>query len=198
MNQGNLSKKLLMAATAIVAVMAVAAIIAPRVRAGSKAARAAAGTTADVKNSSGAPADPNSVAAPTFALPGVDGKTLKLADYKGKVVLVDFWATWCGPCRRGIPDLQALYGQYKDKGFVVLGLSVDRGGLDMVKKFVTANEIVYPMALADEETEEAYGGIAAIPTAFLIDQKGNIRKMYRGLHPKEELEKDVQALLAEA
>jgi peroxiredoxin len=175
-----------------------------------RASEAGAGGTSADRNTAKAPAagdaganaakaaSPALTPAPLFELTGVDGKPVKLADYKGKVVILDFWATWCGPCRRGIPDLMSLYDQYKGKGFMVVGLSVDRGGMGAVKQFATANKMNYPVVLADPGTQSAYGGMYSIPTAFLIDQKGNIRKKYVGLQPKERLEKDVQALLSEA
>jgi cytochrome c biogenesis protein CcmG/thiol:disulfide interchange protein DsbE len=139
---------------------------------------------------------PDSKPAPLFELAGIDGKTVKLADLKGKVVLVDFWATWCGPCRKGIPHLISLYDQYKSQGLVVVGVSVDSKGMDPVADFAKKNKISYPIVMSDSKTQRAYGGIPQIPTAFLIDQKGNIRKKYIGYQTREVLEKDLLRLIS--
>jgi cytochrome c biogenesis protein CcmG/thiol:disulfide interchange protein DsbE len=141
-------------------------------------------------------------AAPEFALSNVAGGTLRLSDLKGKVVLLDFWATWCGPCRMGIPHLNELYRSNKAQGFEIVGISVDRGrgatsGLETVRQFTAKMPIDYPLVMADGPTVRAYGGINSIPTAFLIDRAGRVRKQYVGLQPKQVFERDVKALLAE-
>ncbi|MFN8178179.1 MAG: TlpA disulfide reductase family protein [bacterium] len=141
-------------------------------------------------------------AAPEFALSRVAGGTLHLSDLKGKVVLLDFWATWCGPCRMGIPHLNELYRENKKSGLEIVGISVDRGqgnqsGLETVRDFTTKMPIDYTLVMADGQTVYAYGGIRSIPTAFLIDRSGHVRKQYVGLQPKEVFQKDVRDLLAE-
>lgn len=112
-------------------------------------------------------------AAPDWRLAGLDGKTVKLSDFKGKVVVLNFWATWCPPCRKEIPDLIALQKKY-GKDLVVVGVSLDENGLAAVKSFVAKNGINYPVVMGDQETASAYGGITAIPTTFVIDRAGNI------------------------
>jgi peroxiredoxin len=142
------------------------------------------------------------VMAPTFSLDAVAGGTIELADYRGKVVLLDFWATWCGPCRAAIPDLNALYAEHKDAGLEVIGISVDQGrgsvsGVDLVKRFAQRIEMHYPLAMADAQVVRDYGGIRSIPTAFLVDREGRVRQKFVGLRPKSVYDREVRALLAE-
>lgn len=122
--------------------------------------------------------------APDFALTSVDGKTVKLSDYKGKIVILDFWATWCGPCRKGIPDLVSIQKEFP-KDVVVIGVSVDR---DRTKKdvpsFVKNYNINYPIVYSTDKVVNDYDGIEAIPTSFIIDKKGNIVDKHVGLVDK--------------
>jgi cytochrome c biogenesis protein CcmG/thiol:disulfide interchange protein DsbE len=134
--------------------------------------------------------------APAFALKSAsDGKVMKLSDLKGKVVVVDFWATWCPPCRAEIPDFVALQKQYGPKGLQIVGVSVDKGGTDGVVKFMKENHINYPILMSDSATEAAYGGIRAIPTTFLIDKKGNLVHKFIGATEKADFEKQIKAVL---
>lgn len=134
-------------------------------------------------------------AAPQFTLKDINGRNVNLADYKGKVIILDFWATWCPPCRDEIPDFIALQNEYGKKGLQVIGISVDREGVKVVKPFYEKMGMNYPVLLTDGKVETAYGGIRAIPTTFIIDKKGSIAKKYVGFQPKSVFEKDIKGLL---
>ena len=122
--------------------------------------------------------------APDFALKSVDGKVVKLSDYKGKVIILDFWATWCPPCRKGIPDLISIQNEYKND-VVIIGVSLDGDKtIKDVPDFIKQYGINYPIVYGDEKIVTAYGGIQAIPTAFVIDKKGNIVDQHVGLVDK--------------
>ena len=133
--------------------------------------------------------------APAFELTSTDGKKITLADYKGKVVIVDFWDTWCPPCRMEIPHFIELYSQYKAKGFEMLGVVLGREGKAKVLDFIKTNNINYPNAYSTEAFLNAYGPIEGIPTTFVIDQKGYIYKTYTGYRDKAVFEGDIKALL---
>ena len=138
-------------------------------------------------------------AAPDFALKDADGKTVHLADYKGKVVLLDFWATWCGPCRIEIPWFTDLERTRKDKGFEVLGVSMDDNGWEDVKPFLAQMKVNYRVVIGDDATTQAYGGVDSLPTAFLIDKQGKIAAIHIGLDGggRKEFEDGVDELLGE-
>ena len=134
--------------------------------------------------------------APDFRLPGVNGRPVSLSQYRGKVVLLDFWATWCGPCRSEIPSFVALQKKYRKQGLVVIGLSIDQGGSRVVADFARRNKVNYPVAIADDAVRQAYGGISAIPTTFLINRRGEIAKRYVGAMPRQAFEGDIKPLLS--
>lgn len=137
------------------------------------------------------------VEAPTFSLADIEGKSLSLKDYKGKVVLLMFWATWCGPCRMEIPHLIELQNTYGKKGFAVLALSVSdqQQTIERMTAFVKQAKINYRVALKGESVATQYGGMESIPTAFLIDRSGKLRVKFVGAHPKEDIEREMLALL---
>jgi peroxiredoxin len=141
---------------------------------------------------------PKSKPAPSFTLQDLNGNTVSLSDFKGKVIILDFWATWCPPCVKEVPHFVELYEQYKDREFVIVGISVDREGVGVVKSFVQKYKVNYPILMTDGRVEKAYGDITSIPTTFVIDSEGNIRRSYIGYRDKEVFEKDITALLAEA
>ncbi|MES2695128.1 MAG: TlpA disulfide reductase family protein [Verrucomicrobiota bacterium] len=140
---------------------------------------------------------PKIAAAPKWSLKDVDGKTVTSDDLKGKVVVVDFWATWCPPCRMEIPGYVELQKKYGKDGFVIVGASMDEGGPEAVKSFATSKGINYMMVMADEAVVAAFGGIEGLPTTFLIDRNGQIRDRKIGFEDHETYEKKVEAVLGE-
>ncbi len=132
---------------------------------------------------------------PSFTLADVDGKAVSLADYKGKVVMVDFWATWCGPCRQAIPHLNELYAQNRGKGFEILAIAMDENGEKVVPPFVATNQINYTVLLGTPDVEAAFGGLLGYPTTFLIDRNGEIVDKTLGYRPKEYFEEKLKPLL---
>ena len=132
---------------------------------------------------------------PEWSLKDMEGKTVRSTDLKGKVVIVDFWATWCGPCRTEIPNFIALQKKYEKQGLVVVGLSVDEDGADVVKRFARKLGMNYPVLLSDEKTREAFGGIEAVPMTFIVDREGHIAKKHLGFTDKDEFEKEIKPLL---
>lgn len=140
-------------------------------------------------------AQKSSALAPDFTLPTSDGKSMKLSDLKGKVVILDFWATWCPPCRKGIPDLIALKKKYGAKGFEIVGVSVDTDTKSEVVPFMKEQKINYPVVYGNMNVYQQYGGIRAIPTSFVIDKQGKIVASYEGLISVETYENHIKKLL---
>ena len=136
----------------------------------------------------------NPDAAPDFDLKGIDGKSVALAALRGKVVFLNFWATWCGPCRAEIPDLVALQERYKDR-LQIIGLNVDDDDAEEIKKYVSENGIQYPVAMAPNDLRVQYGGIPALPTSFVLDTEGRVVQKHVGLWASALYETEVRALL---
>ncbi len=132
--------------------------------------------------------------APDFSLANANGGTIKLSDFKGKVVILDFWATWCPPCRKGIPDLIELKNQYGDK-IAIIGISVDTDSKEEVVPFIQKMGINYPIAYSSPEVVQSFGGIDAIPTSFVVDKEGKIVDMHVGLVPKADFISVIDKLL---
>ncbi len=132
--------------------------------------------------------------APDFSLKTPDGKRLALSDYSGKVVVVNFWATWCPPCRAEIPDFVEVYNDLKDKGLVVVGITLDDAP-EKIRAVMVDKKITYPVVVADQAALSRYGGINAVPTTFIVDRKGNLVSRQVGAMDKKMLEELVKKLL---
>ncbi|MBU1909064.1 MAG: TlpA family protein disulfide reductase [Verrucomicrobia bacterium] len=143
---------------------------------------------------------PSGPAASVFSIPSLQplGEQINLESFKGKVVLLDFWATWCPPCRSELPALGRLYEDLKDQGFVLVGMTVDDESVEQVARAAGRFSLPYPVGLAGPEIQEAYGGIRAVPTKFLLDRQGSVRQRYLGVVPDTQIRADVSALLAES
>ena len=133
--------------------------------------------------------------APDFTVYDLENKPLRTADFKGKVVLLDFWATWCPPCLEEIPHFKKLHLQYSSQGLVILGVSLDEAGRDHVKEFVKENSIPYPIAMSNDKIVKDFGGIRGIPTTFVIDRDGKIVSKLVGYHDLEEFESLIKKVL---
>lgn len=135
--------------------------------------------------------------APNFKLQRLDGGTLELGSLKGKAVLIDFWDTWCPPCRKALPHLQEISETYSGD-LVVVGVAMGRDGADKVRSYVAQNELTFEFVLADAPQYTVmrdFGGVQSIPTTFLLDREGVIHKIWTGAMPKAEYEKAVRQVL---
>jgi thiol-disulfide isomerase/thioredoxin len=134
-------------------------------------------------------------AAPDFALNDVNGRPVKLSDFRGKVVLLNFWATWCGPCKVEIPWFIEFEQKYKDRGLVVIGVSMDEEGWSVVKPYLAERRINYRVVIGTEKMGQSYGGVDSLPTTLLIDKDGQIVATHVGLVSKSEYENEIVQLL---
>ena len=125
------------------------------------------------------------------------GRTLELEALKGRVVLLDFWATWCPPCKKELPELAALYTQMESQGVTLVGMTVDQGSAQDVAAAVAPFDLPYPVVLADEDAQKQFGGIRAVPTKFLLDKEGQVVEKYVGLVSIEKLKTDIEKLLVD-
>ena len=134
--------------------------------------------------------------APGFALQDATGKTVKIEDYRGKVVLLDFWATWCTGCKKEIPWFSEFQRTYGAQGLAVVGVSMSEGGWNVVKPFLAETHVPYRMLLGDDPTAQRYG-IQNLPDTFLIDRQGRVAAAYMaGLVDKDDVEANIKALLS--
>ena len=133
--------------------------------------------------------------APGFTLKDATGRTVQLSDYKGKIVLLNFWATWCGPCKIEIPWFIDFEQRYKDRGFAVLGVSMDEDGWEAVKPYIESKKVNYRVVIGTDEVAELYGGVSSLPTSFLIDRQGKIASTHVGLVSKSVYQNDIEQLL---
>jgi peroxiredoxin len=129
-----------------------------------------------------------------FTLQDMNGNKVKLSDYRGRVVLLEFWATWCPPCRASIPGLEKIHKAYKEKGLVVLAVSMDEGDWPSVKSFMKDYGITYTVLKGTDEVASQYH-VRTIPMLLILDKEGRISKRYMGFGMEEDLEKDIKAVL---
>jgi len=121
-----------------------------------------------------------------FDLVDINGEHVKLSDYRGKVVILDFWATWCPPCKKALPHLQEISSEYPGNGIKVIGVSVDRDGWDVIRPFIAKYNYDFTVVLGGKEIVKAYGGINSIPTTFIIGPDGVIGEKFVGYKDKSE------------
>lgn len=129
-----------------------------------------------------------------FALPDLNGRILGLKDFKGKVFIINFWATWCPACEEEIPKLNELSERYKNEGLVVIGIALDKDSLNLVAPFVRKKGIRYSVLKGNEQMLRGLENFSGMPTTLIVDQKGNIKKKYDGSFDKDDLEKNLKEL----
>lgn len=133
--------------------------------------------------------------APGFALKNAQGREVSLASYKGKVVLLNFWATWCVGCKQEIPWFMDFQTKYKADGLEVLGVSLDDEGWKVLKPYLSEHPINYTIVLGNDHIADLYGGVDALPTTLLIDRQGNIASTHTGVVDQTQVEKELRELL---
>lgn len=133
-------------------------------------------------------------AAPSFSARTLDGKPLRSNDLKGRPMVIDFWATWCGPCRASMPHLDALQSQFEEQGLVVIGFSVDEDAPQRVRAYANKLGVRFSLAMADERLLDLYGPIRQIPTTFFVNRRGEIVRRVVGYVDRETLEGYVREL----
>jgi peroxiredoxin len=134
--------------------------------------------------------------APDFSLPALDGQSLQLSAYRGKVVLLDFWATWCDPCREETPHLVELQNKYRDQGLQIIGVSMDDGP-EPVREFYQRFHMNYPVVMGNAKIGELYGGVLGLPIAFVIGRDGRIYAKHIGATEASVFDEDVKKLLSQ-
>lgn len=133
---------------------------------------------------------------PDFSFSAVaDQRKVDIRDYRGKVVLINFWATWCGPCIQEIPSLNSLREEFGSQGFEVIGLSIDQGGERVVDKMIERAGIKYPVVISTRKLERQFGGVYGVPTSFLVDRSGNVLKRYTGYASHDVFVDDIKAAI---
>jgi thiol-disulfide isomerase/thioredoxin len=135
----------------------------------------------------------NPAAVPALAMRDLDGRPLSSADWRGKVVIVNFWATWCPPCRAEIPDLVALQNKYRDR-LLIIGVSQDEGSVEGVKQFAATHQMNYPVVMMTPEIDQAFPGIRALPTSFILDRESRVVQRHVGLLNQVVTEQETRAL----
>ena len=151
----------------------------------------------------GNPHDGNPTSDFDFNLPDLKGKTHSLKDFRGEVVVLNLWATWCPPCLEEMPKLKDLHSRYKDSGVHVIGIALDKDSLDLVRPFVKSNDISYTILTGDHQIFAALSAgssgeeFKGVPTTLIIDRKGRIRERFHGSFELEQFEERLRSLIAE-
>jgi len=133
--------------------------------------------------------------APDFSLQSLEGKPVRLADYRGKAILLNFWATWCQPCKIEMPWFEELQKQYGPHGLQVVGIAMDDAGKEEIAKFVKQMGVSYPILIGTESVGDAYGGVQYLPSTFFIDRDGKVVNRVFGLVSRSEIEDDIKLAL---
>ena len=136
--------------------------------------------------------------APDFQLKSLDGKQVRLSDFRGKAVLLNFWATWCAPCKIEMPWFVDLQKQYASQGLQVIGVAMDDSGQDTIAKFAKELGVNYPVLIGKESVGDAYGGVEFLPTTFIIDRQGKVVNRVFGLAGRSEFEDSIKKALGAA
>ena len=143
----------------------------------------------------GGPVSAGDMKAPAFSVKSVEGRVVRSSDYRNRPVIMDFWATWCGPCRASMPHLSSMQQRYAKSGLAVIGMSVDETSPGQVKKFANGLGVKFTIAMANDEVLDAYGPIRSIPTTFFINRKGEIVRRVVGYIDSETMDGYVQEIL---
>jgi peroxiredoxin len=146
----------------------------------------------------GQPAPQPRQPAPDFTLTDSTGASVKLSTYRGKVVLLDFWATWCGGCKVEIPWYVEFQNKYRNDGLTTIGVSMDDDGWKSVKPFLEEHKLNYPVVIGNQELATKYGGLTSLPMTLLIDRSGKIAESHAGMVDKDAFENKIKALLHES
>lgn len=136
-------------------------------------------------------------AAPDFTLQDANGASTKLSDYRGKAVLLNFWATWCGPCGIEIPWFTQFQQQYKSKGLEVVGVSMDEDGWKAIKPYIAEHKVNYRVLLGNDSVSQLYGGVDSLPTTFIISRDGKVAYVHVGLAGKNQYQSEIESVLGD-
>lgn len=137
-------------------------------------------------------------AAPDFSLKQMNGETFRLSDYRGEIVVVNFWATWCAPCRKEIPGFIALQEEWADKGVTFVGVSLDDEGFEVVRPYAEKMGINYPLVVGDDRLTKKYGGVQGLPTSFVVGPEGTVQSAHLGFWAETELRNQLRPLMKRA
>jgi cytochrome c biogenesis protein CcmG/thiol:disulfide interchange protein DsbE len=176
------------------AALALSLLTLPMLRKGGQEHLGRSRAAADAENGPTCDVESNTKGKLDFVLKDMNNTTVRMADYKGKVVLLNFWATWCGPCKVEIPSFVELYDRYRDQGLVIAGVSIDDAP-DTLRAFAKEWRMQYPILLMQSDVEDSYGPFYGIPTSFVIARDGTICTKHIGPASKERFEQEIKALL---